>query len=155
MRNDIEDTRDHLDRIDEDIDKKITSKQEVLRLRNKIKNLEESVNINKLKCLDVEDSILGIEKSIIHLKNSLNSRLHHSECNEEIKINIKNMTDSIKLLNDKINKNDEEYIKNKKLKSDISNTKFSIKKLLIKEKNNNIIAIGGYDKDFNHNIVEE
>src|SRR5258708_5415391 len=66
MRNDIEDTRDHLDRIDEDIDKKITSKQEVLRLRNKIKNLEESVNINKLKCLDVEDSILGIEKNIIH-----------------------------------------------------------------------------------------
>lgn len=101
MKNDIDDMQDHLDRIDDDIDKKITSKQEVNKIKTRVMKLEENANAYKEKLLYLEDKIIGLERDMMYLKNK------EPEKNEKKKPDIKD----------------------KKLKSDIRNTNYSIKQL--------------------------
>jgi hypothetical protein len=143
MRNDIEDVRDHLDRIEDVIDKKI-GKQELTRLRNKIKTIDDEIAWIKSKLLDIEDDFIGMKKNVNNHKcNNCN--------NEEIKLTIKLLSEKVESINNpppfvnstkskkaKVVLTEEEVLKNKKLKSDISNTKYSIKKLTFKENEHTI-----------------
>ena len=104
IKNDIDDMHDHLDRIDDDIDKKITSKQEVNKLKTRILKVEENTNTCMSKLLDIEDKMIGLERDMMYLKNKENEK------------------------NEKVEKKRPDT-KDKKLKSDIRNTKYSIKQL--------------------------
>lgn len=101
MKNDLDDMHDHLDRIDDDIDKKITSKQEVNKLKTRVMKMEESTNAYKSKLLDLEDKLIGLERDIMYLKNKENEK----------------------------NEKKKPEMKDKKLSSAIRNTKYSIKQL--------------------------
>lgn len=132
MRNDVDDMRDHLDRIDYDIDKKIISKQEMQKVKIRVSKLEDNFNLSKLKLLDLEDKIINIERDLMHLKTF--------ECNEDLKNTIKILSDRLDTYNTKpIKKTKTEVnLNDKKLKSTIRNTEYSIKKLSLKLKDDSI-----------------
>ena len=107
IRNDIEDLRDYIDRIDNTYNKK-SNKHELTKLKNKVKLMEDFYINDRTKKLDLENDIINI------------------------KITLHNNDISLKSLNDMVSKKSIST-QDKKLKSDINNTKYSIKKLLIKQ----------------------
>lgn len=117
LKNQLEDLQDQVDRIEEIVDVKITSKQEMTRLKLRVRGIEDDLSVAKSKSLDIEDHLVGIEKNIF--KNMTQCDYQYQE---------------LLSLIDNIPK------PNKKLQSDINNTKYSIKKLTEK-KNNNTITV--------------
>ena len=116
LKNQLEDLQDQVDRIEEIVDVKITSKKEMTRLKLRVRGLEEDLTTTKSKCLDIEDHLVGIEKIIF--KNM-------SQCDTQY--------DELLSIIDSTQKPT-----NKKLQSDINNTKYSIKKLTLKQNDHSI-----------------
>ncbi len=104
LKNQVEDLQDQVDRIEEIVDVKITSKQEMNRVKIRVRNLEEGLSYTKSKCLDIEDHLVSVEKTIY--KNMTQCEAQYQELLSEIP---------------------------NKLQSQINNTKYSIQKLLNKK----------------------
>jgi hypothetical protein len=120
MRNDVDDMRDYLDRLDSDIDRKIIGKQEMHKLKIRVSKVEDNMNIYKIKLLDLEDKVIGIERDLMHLKTI--------ECNEDLRASIKILSEKVDIYGEK-KKKPEVDLQHKKLKSTIRNTRYSIKNL--------------------------
>lgn len=102
MKNNIDDMQDHLDRIDDDIDKKVTSKQEVNKLKTRLSKLEENTNTYKSKLLDLEDKIIGLERDMMYLKNKENEKKPEPK-DKKLASSIRNTKYTIKQLTKKLN----------------------------------------------------
>jgi hypothetical protein len=103
LRNDIEDLRDYIDRLDDVYNK--TTKQDITKLKNKVKLIEDFYVKHIAKNLELENEVINI------------------------KITLHNMDQNLNTL---------KPVKNKKLRADINNTKYSIKKLLAKQNEGHI-----------------
>ena len=133
LKNQLEDLQDQVDRIEEIVDVKITSKQEMNRLKLRVKNLEEDLTATKSKCLDIEDHQVGIEKCIF--RNKTENDLQYQDLLSTIDL-IQKPT-------------------NKKLQSDINNTKYSIKKLTFKKQDKTITEKEQKRLEYKINLLEE
>lgn len=112
----VEDLQDQADRIEEIVDVKITSKKEMSRLKLRVRGIEDDLILIKAKSLDIEDHLVGVEKSI--LKN-------RTECDfqyQELLLTVDGMQKPT----------------NKNLQSKIYNTTYTIKKLTAKKNDNTI-----------------
>lgn len=104
IRNDIEDLRDYIDRLENTYKK--SNKHDLSKLKNKVKLMEDYYIHHRTKFLDLENDILNININVKTLSEQVGKR--------------------------------PVVVKDKKLKSDINNTKYSIKKLLTKQNNGTI-----------------
>ena len=124
LKNQLEDLQDQVDRIEEIVDVKITSKQEMTRLKLRVRNLEDDLTLTKSKSLDIEDHLVSIEKSIFRNMTQCDLQYH----------DLLSMVDNVqKRILDTV-----QTPTNKKLQSDINNTKYTIKKLVLKQQENTI-----------------
>lgn len=133
LKNHLDDLQDQVDRIEELIDVKITNKKEMVKLRSRVKDIEDDLTTIKSKCLDIDNHFIMVEKSMF--KNRTQCDNQHQDLHTII-----------------------EHIKkpeNKKLQSDINNTKYSIKKLTIKQNNGTITEKESKRLEFKQKLLEE
>ena len=98
MKNEIDDVRDHLERIEYEVDKKTSSKNVVNNMKIRINHLEKLADINQSKYLDLQDTITGIDKKLYNItqtKISTPKVLIDKEYNtniDDLKIQIAHLT---------------------------------------------------------------
>ena len=134
LKNQLEDLQDQVDRIEEIVDVKITSKQEMTRLKQRVKTIEDELTSSKSKCLDIEDHMITIEKSMF--RNITQHEIQY----QELLTNFESI---------------QKPAISRKLQSDINNTKYSIKKLTEKMNEGTITEKESKRLDYKKNLLEQ
>ncbi len=138
LKNQLEDLQDQVDRIEEIVDIKITSKQEMTRLKLRVKTLEEDFIVMKSKCLDIKDNQISLEKSIFRTQTE--NDLQYQDVLSSIDLILKPKNGSLT---------------SKKLQSNINNTKYSIKKLTVKKEDHTITEKEEKRLEYKLKLLEE